>query len=500
MERQVINNHLLDINQFKHIFKNNDDINIFSKQYYSPPAYMNNSSSPFSHEVIFVLSKISVNQALLNETIYPAILNVYNSTKFQSLTQLEEIPTLFWTTISTENKPISINELAKLAFEGNLLCIFPGLKAIMSVNVCNIPKRSPEESATEPSIRGPRDGLIEDLDVNLAIIRKRIKSNHLAQQTYLIGTKSETKLSLLYMDNIANEDLIRNIKERLENIEIENLITTGQLEESLCTKNFFSFPTIDYSSRPDFIVDSLLSGRFVLILDNNPSALIAPGNLVLLLKSPEDSYFPLLSSNIGKAFRMIALITTIFLPAFFIAIATFHPDQIPFSLLATISISRMGLPMEASLEMFLIMVLMELFREASIRLPSSIGQTLTVVGGLIIGEASIRAGLVSPIIIVMSAITLVASATLVNQSLTSTVVLIRFVAFLFASILGMFGVILSFILLLLHLSTIRSFGVPYLAPIAPLNLKSILPAIFQVPMKWGKKGPNYLYNKNRNKE
>lgn len=257
----------------------------------------------------------------------------------------------------------------------------------------------------------------------------------------------------------------------------------------------YLFPTMDYSSRPDYIVQNLLNGRFVLMLDNNPMAILAPGNFLHLLISPEDSYFPLFASNVGRLFRVLAILATIFLPSFYIAMTTFHPDQVPFTMLATISLARTGIPMEAPIEMFLIMTFMELFREASLRLPSNMAQTITVVGGLIMGEAAIRAGLVSPIIVVVAAISIITGATLVNQSLTSSVVFLRFIAFLFGSTFGIYGVIIAYILFILFLSRLRSFGIPYLAPMAPFNFKNFIIAIFQVPMRFRRGRPTYLHTK-----
>jgi hypothetical protein len=235
-----------------------------------------------------------------------------------------------------------------------------------------------------------------------------------------------------------------------------------------------------------------MSGRFVLIVDGNPSVIIGPVNLFLLLKSPEDASFPFLPVNMGRLLRFIGLFVTIFLPGFYIALTSFHMDQIPFPLVATISVGRMGLPMESGIEMFLIMLLMELFREAGVRLPSAIGQTLTVVGGLIIGDAAIRAGMVSPLMIVVIAVTVVAGATIVNQVMTSSILILRFLCFILGATLGIYGFILSMILFLIYLTDLKSFGIPYLTPLTPLNFKQAIASLFKVPTGLGKRRPVYL--------
>lgn len=484
--------------QLQSIYSNSADILIFSKFYHTNAItnryYMN---SPV--EMIFIMSEVITNTDFFKETILPSIVKSFEQTGFSSIQQLKDSPFVSWVVVASPGLQLAVREMSNLLFEGNILCSIPSLKVILSINSSQLPVRTPEESSSEPSIRGPKDGFVEDISTNIALIRKRIRNKDLTVATYSIGTFTETKLALLYINSIANDELIQVIKDRIADIDVDQLVTSGQLEE-LIGDSTYLFPTVDYSSRTDFIAENLLNGRFVLILDNNPMAIIAPGNFFSLLKSPEDSYFPLFSSNVGHLFRITALLISIFIPSFYIAICTFHPDQLPFTLLATIALSRTGIPMEASIEMFLIMTFMELFREASIRMPSTMAQTITVVGGLIMGEAAIRAGIVSPIIIVVAAISIITGATLVNQSLTSSVVFFRFLAFIFGSTLGVYGFIIAYILFLLFLSRLHSFGVPYLAPLSPFNFKSFLISVFQVPLRYRIGRPSYLHTKKTKKD
>lgn len=484
--------------QFQSIYSESADILIFKKYY--------NTSSPTSRfysnkpvEMILIMSEVLIQKEELKETILPMLSRAFEQTGFASVRHLEQSPVINWIAVSTLEEPITIRKMSNLLFEGNLLCVIPSIQVIMAINSAQVPVRTPEESSSELSIRGPKDGLVEDLSTNIALIRKRIRNEQLVVETFMIGTLTDTKLALVYMKNIANSKLIDTIKGRIANINTEQVISVGQLEELIGDQTYW-FPTVDYTSRPDFISNNLLNGRFVLILDNNPQAIIAPGNFFSLLRSPEDVYFPLFASNVGHLFRLTALLISIFIPAFYIAITTFHPDQLPFTMLATISISRTGIPMEASIEMFLIMTFMELFREASVRMPSNMAQTITVVGGLIMGEAAIRAGLVSPIIVVVAAISIISGATLVNQSLTSSVVFLRLLAFLLGAILGIYGVIIAYALLLLFLSRLHSFGVPYLTPLSPFSLKNLLISLFQVPLGYREIRPSYLHTKKTKKD
>jgi hypothetical protein len=231
-------------------------------------------------------------------------------------------------------------------------------------------------------------------------------------------------------------------------------------------------------------VNALLAGRFVLIIDGNPLTLVGPATFNIIMKSPEDMHFGFLYVSFVRLIRLFSFWMSILLPGLWVALTAFHQDQIPFQLMATVASSRQGLPFSAQMEMFILLLLLEIFREAGVRLPSAIGQTLTVIGALVIGDAAIRAGLVSPSVVVVGSITAVMGVTLVNQTLSSIVSVLRFFMFLISSFIGMYGLILAMILLLFYMSRIKSFGVPYLAPISPLNSKDILKAYVRLP--WSK--------------
>ncbi len=441
-----------------------------------------------------------VDSSMINLVIIPELRKLFEITLFHSEQAVNHASNLLWTAHNSKNIDFSKEWISSFIFEGQLLVFIPDLQCSWMINIANIPKRNPTESATEVSIRGAKDGFVEDLDTNIALLRKRARTTNLACEMFRLGTETKTKTALLYMSDIANADTINEVRQKLNNINTEKLISTGELEELLSPSLFTLFPITDYTGRADFAMHCLMNGRFVIVLDNNPTVIIAPINLFLLMKSPEDIYFPLISVIFGRLLRVVGLLVTIFLPGFYIAITTFHSDQLPFSLLATISLGRHGLPMESAIEMVFIMGLMELFREAGIRMPSSVGQTLTVVGGLIIGDAAIRAGIVSPLMIVISAVTVVSGATLVNQLLTSSTTLLRYTSFLLSATLGMYGYILSLIAFTVYLSSVKSFGVSYLAPVTPLRFSEMFSAIIKLPIKWMKKRPAALDTKKPDKE
>ncbi|UVI28328.1 spore germination protein [Paenibacillus spongiae] len=444
-------------------------------------------------QVILVYCSGMTDTGIINDIILPDLKNVYNATKFIRKEEMAREAEVQWTELESLTPELHQKMITANVFEGHLLICFPSLQKIWTIDISKFPSRNPEEPSTEVSIRGPKDGFVELVTINVALIRKRLRSPSLACEYHLIGERTTTKVAFMYVKDIAEPSMIRYIRRKLKRADIESLLSTNQIDELLSETSLSLFPLTHYTGRPDFAVECLLNGRFIVLVDGNPTILIAPVNLFLLLKSAEDTYISFLGVNVGRLLRLIGLLVTIFLPGFYIALTVFHLDQVPFTLLATISLGRAGLPMESGLEMFFIMSLMELFREAGVRLPSTIGQTLTVVGGLILGDAAIRAGLVSPLMIVVTAVTVVAGATLVNQVLISTSIFLRFASFILSATLGMYGFILSVILLVIYLTGLKSFGVPYLAPVSPLNLKSAVNSLFRLPFMWRNRRPSYLH-------
>ncbi|WP_136604996.1 spore germination protein [Paenibacillus dokdonensis] len=389
-------------------------------------------------------------------------------------------------------EPVSSQALEDTVFQGALVLFFPHTNELYSMDISNVPKRAPEESTVEISIKGPKDGFTEDYVTNVALIRKRIRSNSLCCEESILGRRTRTKVGLMYFDDVISPKVLEEVRKRLSKIDIDGLYTINQLEELLSDSKYSLFPLLDFTGRPDYVISCLLSGRFVIVIDGNPMVLIGPGSLALLMKSPEDVHFNYIYVSFVRLIRGISLTLSILLPSFWVALAAFHQDQIPFRLMATISTARLGLPLSAQMELFLLLLLLEIFREAGVRLPSSIGQTLTVIGGLIIGDAAIRAGLVSPSSVVVGAITAVMGATLVNQTLSAVVSVIRFGLFFVSSILGMYGMILGLILLLAYMSRLRTFGIPYLAPLSPIMPKDALKSILRAPWKLMRNKPTFL--------
>ncbi|MCA0171383.1 spore germination protein [Bacillus sp. RAR_GA_16] len=391
-----------------------------------------------------------------------------------------------------------MNKVVESLFSGYLLVFKEGRGSIHGFDIAKIPQRPPSESNAEVSLKGPKDGFTEEIHTNISLIRKRIKTPDLYNESFVLGSISKTKVSLLYLKNKANMEMITEARHRLSSFEGECVISSGQLEQWISDRTFSLFPLYDSISRPDFTIECLFRGRFIIIVDGSPMVLIGPINLFELIKSPEDVHFPYHIIAFQRIFRFIGLIIAVFLPGFWIAIASVNIDQIPFTLLATVVEGRKGLPLPITFEFIFILSLFELLKEAGIRMPKAVGQTVAIVGGLVIGDASIRAGLASPTLLVVVAITAVASYTLVNQSLSGTVSILRIYILLVSSYLGVYGFVLSVISIIVYLSKLESFKMAYLEPLASLSFNQFLSALLINPFKRRDLGTS-MFKKGRGK-
>ncbi|MDQ0272850.1 spore germination protein [Cytobacillus purgationiresistens] len=478
---------------FKEVFNNSADVN-FKKYYLNSVG----KESKATLRCLLIYSEVMIHMDKLNESIA----NLEDNLKYEMNLKEEEKLNLPVNELQMRSLPpaeTSKEDIADHIFSGMVLILFEEQELLYMYALPKIPNRKPEETNAEISVRGPRDGFVEDISINLALIRKRYKTATLVNETFEIGERGKTKISLLYVSDIMNEKIVDQVREELSKIDTDVILSTTDLEEVLSGHKYALVPLFNYTGRPDFVVASLNNGRFAILIDGSPNALMGPGNLTSILKTAEDRYAQYYYTNFGIMIRLAGLLIAIFLPGFYIALSSFHLDQLPFPYLATITVSRMGLPLSPQLEALMVMSLFELFKEAGITLPKAIGQTLTVVGGLIIGDAAIRGGLTSPTMLVIAGTSAVSAYTLVNQSLSTTVSIVRLAVLLLSSILGLFGFFLSVFAIVLYLSRLEVFGLPYLAPISPFSFKDTFGGLFPKPYLLDKKRSSMLKTKDKSK-
>jgi len=377
----------------------------------------------------------------------------------------------------------NIPDMNRLIFSGQLLLIFGSGQPTYSLDIASVPGRSPEESAIETSVKGPRDGFTEELSTNIALIRKRLKSDSMCYEKFVQGDRTQTSVALLYIKDVINPDILEEARRNVNHIKIDGLMGTSVIERGVMGGVKSIFPLTDSTERPDYVVSSLLNGRFAVMFDGSPVATIAPTTLFNQLKSPEDESTPFFIVTFERILRISGLLIACFFPSFYIGLTSFNLEQVPLPLLATIAGTRMGLPLPVTLEAFLMIFMFELFNEAGRRLPRALGQTVSVVGGLIIGDAAIRAGITSPTIIVTVAISVISSYILVNTVLSGVTSQVRIFLLLFSSTLGLYGFIIGLFVLLVHLASLECYGVAYLSPVSPYIPGDFTQSVSMLPSK-----------------
>ncbi len=354
------------------------------------------------------------------------------------------------------------------------------------------PGRPVEEPQNETGVRVPREGFVERLEWNLALVRSRLRHAGLRIEERRLGRRTATRLALLYVEDIINPHILSTVRSRLDGIQLDGLLESGYLEEFLEESPLSPFPQLLRTERPDTVVANLLEGRFAILTDNTPFALIGPVVLGQLLTTPEDYYERFLIGSLLRALRYTAFAISILLPALYVSVTTYHAEMIPTPLLLSIAAAREGVPFPALVEALIMELNFEVLREAGLRLPRAVGPAVSIVGALVLGQAAINANLVSPAMVIVVAITAIASFATPIFSVAIAARIIRFLFTLAGGLLGLFGVQALAYLFLVHLVALRSFGVPYLAPVTPANPAAWKDLVIRVPWWAIKRRPEFL--------
>ena len=356
-------------------------------------------------------------------------------------------------------------------FSGFTLIIISGSDNAISIETKAKLDSGIVETKNEKVMKGPRDGFTENYQTNIGLIRKRIKSKSLRLQEHIIGSKSNTKVGIIYMDNIASKKLVDEVSNKIKNIKIDGIFDSNYIIETISENKRSSFPIYISTERPDLVNMHLLDGRIAIIVENTPYVIIIPALFFDFFQSSEDFYQKNINVNFTKIIRFIALIITIVLPAIYIAISTYNLEAIPTNLLISFSTQRQGVPLPTVIEILMMMIVFEVLKETDTRAPSAIGSSLTIVGTLVLGQAAVAAGIVSPITIIVVATTSVSGLISYSVDIINGMRWWRLIFIVLASFAGLYGVFMAGLFFVIYLSSIKSFGIPYLTPIAPFFLK-----------------------------
>ncbi|MGV3487053.1 MAG: spore germination protein [Tuberibacillus sp.] len=358
-------------------------------------------------------------------------------------------------------------------------------------------KRSIEEPTAESVVRGPREGFTETIIVNTSLLRRKIKNPNLKMKSLKIGKQTKTQVILTYIETLVDPTLVEEVTNRLKRIDIDGILESGYIEEFIEDNPYSPFPQVLTTERPDVASASLLEGRVAILVDGTPFVIIVPVTLYSLLQAPDDYYQRFMIGTLIRWLRYLFLLIALTLPSLYVAILTFHQEMIPTSLLLTIAKTREEVPFPALVEALIMEVTFEILREAGLRLPKQIGSAVSIVGALVIGDAAVNSGLVSAPMVMVVAITGIASFAIPRYNAAIAFRMLRFPIIFLAGTLGLLGIMLTLIAIIIHLSSLRSFGVPYLSPFAPLDGSEMKDSLFRAPLWSLRKRPHFTGKYNR---
>lgn len=375
----------------------------------------------------------------------------------------------FIISVSDLKEARSMDKVVAGVLYGDVALLIDGLDTALVTDVKGWNSRAVEEPQSEVLVRGPREGFTETLRINTTLIRRRLRSPNLVFEDLSIGRVSQTGVIIAYIRGIVSPDMVVEVRSRLQRIDIDGILESGYLEEFIEDSPYSPFPQVVHTERPDRVSASLLEGRVAILTDGTPMALIVPSEFMSFMQSSEDYYERYVLGTAIRWLRYISFAVSLLLPSLYIAITTFHQEMIPTRLLISLAAAREGVPFPAFVEALIMEFTFEALREAGIRLPRAVGQAVSIVGALVIGQAAVQAGVVSPMMVIVVAITGIASFVNPAFNIAITMRVLRFPMMVLAATLGLFGVMVGVLAILIHLSGLRSFGVPYLASLAPLH-------------------------------
>ncbi|KRE69636.1 spore germination protein [Paenibacillus sp. Soil750] len=385
-------------------------------------------------------------------------------------------------------KKMREDQATQAVLSGDVLLLVDGVPGSLLIGMYSIITRSIEEPESEPVIRGPRDGFTECLQINITMIRRRLRTTKLKSETFHVGTLSQTKLSVMYVEGVAQQNLIDEVKTRIKNIHIDVVLESGYIEELMMDDRYSIFPQLISTERPDRATAMLAEGRVVILVDNTPFILIAPATSHEMLQAAEDYSQNFIVVTATRWLRLSLSLIALIFPSMYIAITTMHQEMLPTDLLLSIASSREAVPFPAIVEAIIIETAFEGLREAGIRLPRQVGQAVSIVGALVIGQAAVQAGLVTSSLVIVVSATGIASFIFPTYNLGLSIRFLRFPLMIIAGILGLYGIFIFLLALLIHLTKLKSFGVPYLSSISSMNSVGFKDALLRLPWWYRAKG------------
>lgn len=412
---------------------------------------------------------------------------------------LENIPMQITTALKIE-KETDLEKAMHNLFNGNCVLLIEGAEKFFVIEIKGWQSRGISTVEEEITVRGPKDCFTENFRTNTAQIRRRVKSKDLIFEDFTVGRHSRTTITIAYMAGLAPKELPETLKERILKIDIDNIADSGQIEQLIEKNSGSPFPQCGNTERPDKAAAAILEGRAVVIVDGSPAVLIFPTTLSQFMQTPDESYEKWQVSILLRGVRWVAFYLSLLLPALYIAVIAYHPGIMPTNFILISAANRQRFAFSAIMELFILEFFIELIREASIRMPKNIGQTFGVVGGIIVGDAAIRSGIVSPLLVVVIGITVLASFAIPSYNLSLSLRLMRFPVTIMSAMFGLFGFLVAFILITCHVVNMRSLYTDYAAPYSPLIPQDFTNIFASPPLKKLKNRPFAFYPRNKKRQ
>lgn len=374
----------------------------------------------------------------------------------------------------------TFDEVVQGILSGRAALFLEGIEEALLLEAFGAETRNVQQSETEATVRGPREGFVERIEVNASLLRRKIKDQKLRLEPMSLGQRTNTTVYVTYMEGIANPKIVSEVKKRLQSIDIDGILESGYIEQLIEDAPQSIFPTVGTTEKPDKLAAKLLEGRVGVLVDGTPFVITVPYLFVEAFQNPEDYYSRPYYASMVRLIRYLAFYLSTTLPAFYVAIQSYHQEMVPTSLLMSMSAGREGIPFPVIVEALGMGVVYEILREAGIRMPHTVGQAVSIVGALVVGEAAVQAGLISQVMVIVVALTAISGFLI--PPLTGPVSLLRLYFLVATSFLGMFGWLMALLALVIQLLSLRSFGVPYLSPIAPTNVGDLKDGMIRVPL------------------
>lgn len=458
-----------------------------------------------NNNVSFALLYIDglTNKKLIHDHIIrPIQANNMVSSYSQLLTPENAIHTLkeHMSSVSEVTEAPDLTQAFKLVLSGDTALFIDGIPKILIFGTRAWDKRAVAEPETEAAVRGAREGFTETMRTNTSLLRRRIRHENLRLETMKAGRRTNTDIVLAYIDDIVNKRTLEEVRLRIAAIDIDGILESGYIEEFIEDTPFSVFPQIEHTERVDKAAAAILEGRILILVDNTPFTLIVPTSFFQFIQASEDYFERPFVAIALRILRLGVLNIALMLPAIYVAMVTFHQEMLPTPLLLSIAAAREGIPFPAVVEALAMEITFEILREAGVRLPKTVGQAVSIVGGLVIGDAAIRAGLVSPAMVIVVAATAISTFAIPAFNASITLRLLRFPLIILGSFMGLYGVIFGLLIILIHLAGLQSFGVPYLTPLIHGTAPDMIKTFIRPPWWLSRTRPRLLAPQNEKRQ